>query len=53
MKPKHDLHARTLQITRPADIGLLVKARLQFDQRGDRFARFRRFAEGPDDRAVL
>jgi hypothetical protein len=33
-----DLHAGALQVARPADIGLLVEARLELDQRGDRLA---------------
>ena len=36
------LHAGALQLARPADIGLFVEARLQFDHRGDRFAGFGR-----------
>ena len=33
-----DLHAGALEIARPADIGFLVEARLQLDQRGHRLA---------------
>src|SRR5271165_676859 len=47
-----DLRAGSLQIPGPADVGLFVKARLQFDQRGDGLARFRRVDEGSHDRAV-
>ena len=32
---EYDLHTGALQITRPADIRLLVEARLELDQRGD------------------
>ena len=35
-----DLHAGAFEVARPADIGLLVEARLQLDYRGDRFAGF-------------
>jgi hypothetical protein len=45
-----DLDAGALQIARPADIGLFVETRLEFDQRGDRFAGFRRFNQRLDDR---
>ena len=45
-----DLRAGAFQIARPADIGFLVEARLQFDQRGHRLAGFRRFDQRPDDR---
>ena len=37
---EHDLHAGAFEVARPADIGLLVEARLQFDQRRDRLAGF-------------
>ena len=52
MKPIHDLHAGAFEIARPADIGLLVEARLQLDHRGHRFAGFGRFGERPDDRRI-
>ena len=39
---EHDLRAGALERARPADIGLLVEARLELDQRGDRLAGFRR-----------
>ena len=45
-----DLYAGALQIPRPFDVGFFVEARVQFDQGGDRFARFRRFDQGLDDR---
>ena len=48
-----DLHARAFQIARPFDVGGLVEAGLQFDQRGDGFARFRRLDQRLDDRGVL
>ena len=35
-----DLYAGAFQVARPADIGLFVEARLEFDQRGDRLAGF-------------
>ena len=44
------LRAGALEIARPADIGLLVEARLQFDQRGDRLAGFGRLDQRLDDR---
>ena len=47
-----DLRAGALEIPRPADVGLFIEARLQFDQRRDRFARLRRFDQRPHDRAV-
>ena len=34
------LHAGAFEIARPLDIGFLVEARLELDQRHDRFARF-------------
>ena len=51
-EPVNDLRAGSLEIPRPANVGLFVKARLQFHQRGDRLAGLRRFDEGPHDRAV-
>ena len=39
-EPVDDLHAGAFEIARPADVGLLVEARLEFDHRGDRFAGF-------------
>ena len=48
-----DLHAGAFEIARPADIGLLVETRLQFDHRGDRLAGLGRFGELAHDRAVL
>src|SRR3984893_6759422 len=48
-----DLHPGTLEIAGPADIGFLVKARFQLDQRRHRLAGFRRFGELAHDRAVL
>ena len=44
-EPVDDLHAGALQVARPADVGLLVEARLELDQRGDRLAGFGRFGE--------
>ena len=49
----HDLHPGALQLVRPADIGLLVEARLQFDHRGDRLAGLCRLGQLTDDRTVL
>ena len=48
----HDLHAGAFEVARPADIGLLVEARLQLDQRGDRLAGFGGLDQRPHDRAV-
>ena len=47
------LHARPLEVARPADVGLLVEARLELDERGDRLARFGRLGELPHDRRVV
>ena len=47
------LHAGPFQIARPFDVGGLVEARLELDQRGDRLARLRRLDQGADDGAVL
>src|SRR5947207_3507076 len=48
-----DLDAGALQLVRPADVGLLVETRLQFDHRGDRLAGLRRFGQLAHNRAVL
>ena len=48
-----DMGARAFQPSRLADIRGLVKARLQFHQRGHRLAAFGRVAERGDDRAVV
>ena len=34
----HHLYAGAFEVARPADVGFLVKARFQLDQRGDGFA---------------
>ena len=47
-----DLRAGALEVARPADIGLLVEAGLELDQRGHRLARFRRLDQRPHDRTV-
>ena len=47
------LHAGAFQIAGPFDVGGLVEAGLQFDQGGDRLARFRRFDQSLHDGAVL
>ena len=47
------LHAGALQVARPADVGLLVEARLELDQRGDRLAGFGGLGQRADDRRVL
>ncbi len=47
------LHAGAFQIARPFDVGLLVEARLELDQRGDGLAGFRRLDQRLDDGAVL
>ena len=44
------LRAGALEVARPADVGLLVEARLEFDQRGDGLAGFGGFGERLDDR---
>src|SRR5712671_3927023 len=48
-----DLHAGTLEIAGPANVGFLVEARFQFDQRRHRLAGLGRFGELAHDRAVL
>ena len=47
-----DLRAGALEIARPADVGLLVEARLELDQRRHRLARFGRLDQRAHDRAV-
>ena len=47
-----DLHAGAFEIARPADVGLLVEARLEFDHRGDRFAGFGGLRERLHDRRI-
>ena len=49
---EHDLHAGAFEVARPADIGLLVEARLELDQRGDRFAGLGGFGQRLDDRGI-
>src|SRR5439155_21907737 len=44
------LNPGPLERARPADIGLLVEARLQFDERGHRLAGLGRLRERPHDR---
>jgi hypothetical protein len=46
------LHAGALEIARPADVGFLVEARLELDQRGDGLAGLGGFGERLDDRRV-
>ena len=46
------LHAGAFQVARPFDVRRFVEAGLELDQRGDRFARFRRLDQRRDDRAV-
>jgi hypothetical protein len=41
------LYAGTLEVARPADVRLLVEARLQLDNGGDRFAHFRCLSQRP------
>ncbi len=48
-----DLGARTFEIARPTDIGLLVEPRLEFDQRGHRLAGFGGLRKRAHDRTVL
>ena len=45
------LHAGAFEVARPADVGLLVEARLELDQRGHRLAGFGRFGQRAHDRA--
>ena len=52
-KPVNDLHARPFQRACPQQILLLVKACLEFDDRGYRFARFGRVNQRPDNRGLL
>ena len=47
------LRAGALEVARPADIGLLVEARLELDQRRHRLARLGRLGQRAHDRAVL
>ena len=49
----HHLGAGALEVARPADIGLLVEARLELDQRCHRLAGLGRLRQRADDRAVL
>ena len=56
LQPDHavdDLDSCPLELTRPADVGLFVEARLQFDQRGDRLAGLGRLDQGLDDRRIV
>ena len=46
------LDAGALQVARPLDVGFLVEARLELDQRGDGLAGLGRLDQGRDDRAV-
>ena len=47
------LHAGTLQRARPEQVLLLVKARLELDDRGHRLARLGGIDQRPDDRGLL
>ena len=49
---EHHLRAGAFEIARPAYIGGLVEARLEFDEGGHRLAGFRRLDEGAHDRTV-
>jgi len=49
---EHHLRAGPLEVAGPADIGLLVEARLELDQRGHRFAGLGGLGERLDDRRV-
>ena len=51
-KSEDHLSASAFQIARPADVGLFVKARLQFHKRSDRLASLRRLHQGAHDGAV-
>ena len=48
-----DVDAGALQVAGPVEVGLLVEARLDLDQRGDVLAGLGRLDQGRDDRAVL
>jgi len=50
---EHHVHARPLQVLGPAQVVLLVEARLDLDQGGDVLAVLGRLDQGRDDRAVL
>ena len=47
------LHAGAFEVARPADVGLLVEAGLQLDQRGDRLSGFRGLRQRAHDRRVV
>ena len=49
----HHLRAGALEVARPADVGLLVEARLELDQRGHRLAGLGRLDQRAHDRRVL
>ena len=49
----HHLHAGALEVAGPADVGLLVEPRLEFDQRGHRLSGLGRFRQRPHDRRVV
>ena len=46
------LHAGPFEVAGPLDVGLLVEARLELDQRHHRLARFRRLGEGRNDGGI-
>ena len=48
----HHLHAGAFEIARPADVGLFVETRFQFDHGRDRFAGFSGFGKRPYDRQI-
>ena len=52
-EPVHDLGAGAFEVAGPADIGLFVEARLEFHQRGHRFAGLGGFGQRAHDGAVL
>ena len=47
------LHAGALEVARPADVGLLVEARLELDQRRHRLAGLGRLDQLLDDRRIV
>ena len=49
---EHHLGAGPLEVARPLDVGLLVEAGLELDQRHHRLAGLGRLGERRDDRAV-
>ena len=51
-QPINDMHARVFQRTRPLNVALLIKPRLEFNENGHLFAVFAGAHESVDDRGV-